>query len=122
MFCARFRRAVVLKDQALGVFVSEVSFPFDRIRQRIVDRLVQASGNALDASGMRVRSPVDGGNTPHGAHLASRIAGLAGAADQWMAVEMVPAAALDDPATTDGILQRPRHKGSTISTGMLQRA
>lgn len=107
--CARFRRAVVLKDRALGVFVSEVSSPFDWIRQLISDRLVQASGNAPASSGTRILSPVDDENALHGAFDAPGIASEARLPAQRVLVKVVPDAALDDPAVSQGIRHYPRH-------------
>ena len=107
--CARFRRAVVLKDRALGVFVSEVSSPFDWIRQLISDRLVQASGNAPASSGTRILSPADDENALHGAFDAPGIASEAGSPDQRVLVKVASDAALDDPAASQGIRHYPRH-------------
>lgn len=58
MVCARLRCAVVLKDQALRVSVSEESFPIDRAHPLNAHGLVQDSSDTLGSSGARVLSPV----------------------------------------------------------------
>lgn len=67
---ARLRRAVVFKDQAVGVLVIKVSSPFDWIRHFIADRLVQACSTALKAARAPVRFHVDDENTLNGARQA----------------------------------------------------
>lgn len=116
--CARFRRAVVLKDQALGVFVSEVSSPFDWIRQLISDRLVQASGNAPASSGTQIPLPVDDGNALRGAFDAPGIVSEAWPTDQRVLAKVASDAALDDLAVSEGMRHYPRHERSTNFTGM----
>lgn len=122
MPCTRFRRAVVLKDQALGVFVSGVSSPFGWVRQRIADRLVQASGSALVSSEARGRSAVDDENTLHIALDAPGIASEAGPVDQWVLARAASDAALDDLAASEEARRHTDHGSASISTGMWQRA
>lgn len=118
MPCARLRRAVVLKDQALGVFVSEVSSPLDWIRQFNTDRLVQGSGIALESSQARIRLPVDDENILHSALDALGIVSEAGPADQLLLVKVLSDAALDDLALSEKIEHDPDHERSMNSTGM----
>ena len=116
--CARFCRAVVLKDQALGVFVSEVSSPFDRIRRFVVDRLVQTSGIDPKSVETGIRSSVDDENALHSAFDALGIVSGAEAVGQRGLVKVVSDAALDELAASEGIRHCPDHEGSTNSTGM----
>lgn len=118
MPCARLCRAVVLKDQALGVFVSEVSSPFDWIRQLIADRPVQASGIALESSDTRIRLSADDGNALHSALDACGIVSEAGPVDQLVLAKVVSDAALHDLAVSGEIRHDPDHERSTNSTGM----
>jgi hypothetical protein len=107
-----------LKDQALGVFVSEVSSPFDWVRRFIADGLVQASGSAPESARTRIRSPVDDENALRSALDAFGIVSEAGPADQRGLVNVVPDAALEELAASEGIRHCPDHERSTNSTGM----
>ncbi len=122
MPCARLRRAVVLKDQALGVFVSEVSSPLDWIRRLITDRLVQASGIALESSQARIRLSVDDENILHSAPDALGIVSEAGPANQLLLVKVLSDAALDALAVSKKIQHDQENERSTNFTGMWQRA
>jgi hypothetical protein len=101
--CARFRRAVVLKDRALGVFVSEVSSVFDRIRPRIADRLVQASGSAPECFGTRIHSLAGDARALRGVLAASVRASEAEAADPRLTGRTASDAAPGDPVLPAGI-------------------
>jgi hypothetical protein len=107
-----------LKDQALGVFVSEVSSPFDRVRRFIANGLVQASGIALDSAQTRIRSPVDDENVLRSALDAFGIVSEAGSVDQRGLANVVPDAALEELAASEGIRHCPGRERCTNSTGM----
>jgi hypothetical protein len=107
-----------LKDQALGVFVSEVSSPFDWVRRFIADGLVQASGSVPESAQTRIRSPVDDENALRSALHALGIVSEAGSVDQRGLVNVVPDAALEEVAASEGIRHCPDHERSTNSTGM----
>jgi hypothetical protein len=111
-----------LKDQALGVFVSEVSSPFDRVRRFIADGLVQASGSAPGSAQARIRSPVHDGNVLRSERDALGIAGEAGPVDRRMPANVVSDAVLDDPDASGEIRRCPDHGSSTNATGMWSRA
>lgn len=102
----------------MGVFVSELSSPFDWIRQRIADRLIQASGIALESSGTRIRLPVDDENALHRAIDAQGIVSEAGPVDQLVPVKVVSDAALDDLVASEEIRHYPDHERFTNSKGI----
>ncbi len=102
----------------MGVFVSEVSSPFDWIRQRIADRLVQVSGIALESSEMRMRLSVDDENAAHSALDALGIVSEAGPVDQLVLVKIASDAAFDHMAISEKIQHDPDHEGSKNFTGM----
>lgn len=102
----------------MGVFVSEVSSPLDWIRQLITDRLVQASGTALESSQARIRLPVHDENILHSALDALGGVSEAGPADQLLLVKVLFCAALDDLAVSEKIQHDPHHERSMNSTGM----
>ena len=106
----------------MGVFVSEVSSPFDWVRQLIADRLVQASGIALESSEARIRLPVDDESALHSALDALEIVSEAGPVDQRVLVKVVSDAALDDLAVSEEIRHDPDHERSMNCTGMWLRA
>jgi hypothetical protein len=95
--CARdFAAPFVLKDQALGVFVSEMSSVFDSIRPRIADRFVPASGGAPACRGTHTHSLADDERAGHGALAAS--AGETAPADPHSTAGMASHAAPGDRA------------------------
>lgn len=102
----------------MGVFVSEVSSPFDWVRQLISDRLVQVSGITPEPSETRISLPVDGGNALHSAVDALGIVSEAGPVDQLVLVKVVSDAALDDLAVSEEIRHYQDHERCTNSTGM----
>lgn len=94
----------------MGVFVSEVSSPRDWVRQRIVGRPVQAAGIVPESSKTRTRLPVDDENAQRGALDAPRVVSVAASVDQWVLVDVVSVAALDDPVRSEEILHTTDHE------------
>ena len=102
----------------MGVFVSEVSSPFDWVRQLISDRLVQACGITPEPSETRISLPVDDGNALHSALDALGIVSEAGPVDQLVLVKVVSDAALDDLAVSEEIRHYQDLERCMNSTGM----